>query len=170
MLHGLTFIAIANKRPSGSDWEERQRGERLDRHQRLVLSAGGELTYDERRLLRDLNASLANGELPTSPRNCPECANPFALAKIQGVELDCCPKCRGMWFDPGELQVFSGQPKEIPSEDKVSRASRFHCPDCGALMTEFAFVNPHSLLVDRCPNGHGVYLEDGELERVFEIL
>ncbi len=37
-------------------------------------------------------------------------------------------------------------------------------------MTEFVFANPNTLLVDRCPCGRGVYLEDRELERVFEIV
>jgi len=36
-------------------------------------------------------------------------------------------------------------------------------------MTEYVFLRPFNLLVDRCAAGHGVYLEERELERVFKI-
>ena len=168
MHFGLTFIAVANQPATGDRWKGQR--ENLDRHQRLMLTEGDELTADERRLLRELAEQLAADGLPKSQRRCPECNRPFALVAVSGVELDCCARCRGIWFDPGELQVFSHQEKEIPSDDKAHRPSRFRCPDCGVTMIEYTFVNPHTLLVDRCPAGHGVYLEDRELERVFEIV
>ncbi len=34
---------------------------------------------------------------------CPKCNEPLALAKRHGVEIDYCPKCRGVWLDRGEL-------------------------------------------------------------------
>ena len=169
MLHGLTFIAVARKQPD--DWnEDRQRRDRLARHRQLVLSPEEHLTDDERHILNQLTEQLTSGELPDSTRHCPECQRRFALANVAGIELDCCRFCRGIWFDPGELQLFSGESKEIPSDDKTSRPSRFRCPDCQTQMVEYVFINPHSLLVNRCPRGHGVYLEDRELERVFEIV
>ena len=164
----LTFIAIANQGSVRPRWVAQR--EHLDRHKRLMLSESQDLTADERRVLRDLTDQLAGEALPASKRCCPECDRPFALVTVSGVELDCCSKCRGIWFDPGELQAFSHQEKEIPSDDKAHRPSRFRCPDCGVAMVEYTFVNPHTLLVDRCPHGHGVYLEDRELERVFEIV
>ena len=168
MHFGLTFVAIANQRDAGERWTQQR--ESLERHKRLTLSHSDHLTYDERRLLKELAEQVSSGELQESRRCCPECYRPFVLATVSGIELDCCPKCRGIWFDPGELQAFSHQEKEIPSDDKAHRPSRFRCPDCDAEMVEYTFVNPHSLMVDRCPNGHGVYLEDRELERVFEIV
>ena len=168
-MHGLTFIAVARKQPDDRS-EDRQRQERLARHRQLVLSPADYLTDDEQRTLNQLAEQLSSGELSDSTRKCPECQRPFALANVADMELDCCRFCRGIWFDPGELQAFSGESREIPSDDKTSRPSRFRCPDCQTQMVEYVFVNPHSLLVDRCPNGHGVYLEDRELERVFEII
>ncbi|MFN3653350.1 MAG: zf-TFIIB domain-containing protein [Armatimonadota bacterium] len=35
--------------------------------------------------------------------NCPVCAIPLTLAERQGVEIDYCPQCRGVWLDRGEL-------------------------------------------------------------------
>ena len=35
---------------------------------------------------------------------CPVCTDvPLAIAERQGVEIDYCPTCRGVWLDRGEL-------------------------------------------------------------------
>lgn len=36
--------------------------------------------------------------------NCPLCNVPLMMADKQGVEIDYCPKCRGIWLDRGELE------------------------------------------------------------------
>ena len=36
-------------------------------------------------------------------------------------------------------------------------------------MEEHKFVKQHELQVDLCPNNHGVYLEEGELERAIDL-
>lgn len=35
--------------------------------------------------------------------NCPVCSVELKMADRQGVEIDYCPKCRGVWLDRGEL-------------------------------------------------------------------
>lgn len=35
--------------------------------------------------------------------NCPKCFEPLRIAERQGVEIDYCPDCRGIWLDKGEL-------------------------------------------------------------------
>ena len=34
---------------------------------------------------------------------CPNCEETLVMAERQGVEIDYCPKCRGVWLDKGEL-------------------------------------------------------------------
>lgn len=34
---------------------------------------------------------------------CPACQETLTMAERQGVEIDFCPKCRGVWLDRGEL-------------------------------------------------------------------
>jgi Uncharacterized protein conserved in bacteria len=34
---------------------------------------------------------------------CPNCDETLVMADRQGVEIDYCPKCRGVWLDKGEL-------------------------------------------------------------------
>lgn len=35
--------------------------------------------------------------------NCPVCNVALTMTDRQGVEIDYCPKCRGVWLDRGEL-------------------------------------------------------------------
>lgn len=34
---------------------------------------------------------------------CPNCDEVLVMAERQGVEIDYCPRCRGVWLDKGEL-------------------------------------------------------------------
>jgi len=35
---------------------------------------------------------------------CPLCSVDLLLSEKQGVEIDYCPQCRGIWLDRGELE------------------------------------------------------------------
>ena len=34
---------------------------------------------------------------------CPACSIDLVMSERQGIEIDYCPKCRGVWLDRGEL-------------------------------------------------------------------
>jgi Zn-finger nucleic acid-binding protein len=34
---------------------------------------------------------------------CPNCKTDLSIAERQGIEIDFCPQCRGVWLDRGEL-------------------------------------------------------------------
>lgn len=34
---------------------------------------------------------------------CPSCNETLSMTERQGIEIDYCPKCRGVWLDKGEL-------------------------------------------------------------------
>jgi len=47
--------------------------------------------------------------------NCPICNVTLQLAERQGVEIDFCPKCRGVWLDRGELDKIIEQSAATPA-------------------------------------------------------
>jgi len=48
--------------------------------------------------------------------NCPICNIPLAITERQGIEIDYCPKCRGVWLDRGELdKIIERSTSEMPS-------------------------------------------------------
>lgn len=40
---------------------------------------------------------------PAAGMPCPVCKVPLVMSERQGVEIDYCPQCRGVWLDRGEL-------------------------------------------------------------------
>jgi Zn-finger nucleic acid-binding protein len=49
---------------------------------------------------------------------CPICHEPdLVMSERQGIEIDYCPKCRGVWLDRGELDklIDRAAPQEAPS-------------------------------------------------------
>lgn len=51
---------------------------------------------------------------------CPACKVDLVMADRQGIEIDYCPKCRGVWLDRGELDKIVERSNERPD----SRSSR----------------------------------------------
>jgi Zn-finger nucleic acid-binding protein len=56
---------------------------------------------------------------------CPVCNETLTMSERQGVEIDFCPKCRGVWLDRGELDKIlereasyaQGPPQQMPQND-----------------------------------------------------
>ena len=49
---------------------------------------------------------------------CPVCKVPLVMSERQGVEIDYCPQCRGVWLDRGELDKII----ERNSQEQVASA------------------------------------------------
>ena len=48
--------------------------------------------------------------------NCPVCQVELRIADRQGIEIDYCPQCRGVWLDRGELdKIIERQPMAAPT-------------------------------------------------------
>ena len=58
--------------------------------------------------------------------SCPVCRVPLAMSDRQGIEIDYCPQCRGVWLDRGELDkiIERSVPQSVaPSQDRAPRPS-----------------------------------------------
>ena len=44
---------------------------------------------------------------------CPACRVDLVMSERQGVEIDYCPKCRGVWLDRGELDKILERSAEL---------------------------------------------------------
>lgn len=42
-------------------------------------------------------------DTPARGLPCPACGIDLVMSERQGIEIDYCPKCRGVWLDRGEL-------------------------------------------------------------------
>lgn len=54
--------------------------------------------------------------------NCPRCLEAMRQTNRMGVEIDYCPRCRGVWLDGGELEKLIERSQDVvPSGDCGSR-------------------------------------------------
>lgn len=53
---------------------------------------------------------------------CPLCDVDLQMAERQGIEIDYCPKCRGVWLDRGELdKIIERANAESPAREPAPR-------------------------------------------------
>lgn len=65
---------------------------------------------------------------------CPICSVNLVMSERQGVEIDYCPECRGVWLDRGELdKIIEGstsankvERQEAPSYDNNRDRNDYH--------------------------------------------
>jgi uncharacterized protein len=56
---------------------------------------------------------------------CPICIEPeLLMSERQGIEIDYCPKCRGVWLDRGELDKLIDRAEPAPRSTGPSQADR----------------------------------------------
>jgi Zn-finger nucleic acid-binding protein len=125
------------------------------------------LNLEQKEILNQIDTQLKQDELPESKRICPECGRSFSLISVKDLTIDCCKFCGSIWFDEGELKSLTGLSRDVPADNLAHRKSRYKCPACESLMREYLYLQRCNLLVDKCPEGCGVYLESGELKRAF---
>jgi len=62
---------------------------------------------------------------------CPVCDVALSISSREGVEIDFCPQCRGVWLDRGELDKVieragrSLAPAEAPGRERTERTERY---------------------------------------------
>ena len=106
---------------------------------------------------------------------CPECAAPLVAFELRGVEIDHCVDCGGTWLDAGELEMItelagaqSGGVSRALSRAKSGERGRRKCPRCTRRLQLVAVGDESPVELDRCPKGHGLWFDQGELRAVIE--
>ena len=52
---------------------------------------------------------------------CPRCQVELSITDRQGVEIDFCPQCRGVWLDRGELDKITERASRYMADDDDDR-------------------------------------------------
>jgi Zn-finger nucleic acid-binding protein len=99
---------------------------------------------------------------------CPNCKEPLLVLEFDGIEVDYCDDCRGVWLDPEELELLFGDSawkealRPAPGEN-LRKEREKRCPRCRKPMHKRAAGAQAPVTTDLCPRGHGVWLDAGEL-------
>ena len=105
--------------------------------------------------------------------DCPACNAPMIVMEREGIELDYCPACRGLWFDADELALLAeacGIEVDLPDVADAAKADTAEaaraCPRCGKPMNKVLMGDDPPVVIDACPNQHGLWFDAGELGQV----
>ena len=115
---------------------------------------------------------------------CPVCSVEMSPYSYGGQTIDVCPQCRGIWFDPTELNAAARE--MIQNEDVSGQEAKdaFHvtpesmpgdelkklCPRCSVSTEVFNYSYDSNIFLNKCPTCHGVWADRGELEYVVKYL
>ena len=126
-----------------------------------------------------LGLNGARADFSYLPMLCPDCKDPLLIVEFESVELDICVNSKGVWFDSEELrQLFTIL--ELPDgvrnlEERLVRMERAkgepkrRCPRCRSVMDLVDTPGPkEAVILDRCPDGHGLWFDQGELRAILE--
>ena len=101
---------------------------------------------------------------------CPRCDAPMLAVEYENVEVDYCED-HGVWLDAGELELLlelSGAEKgQVKIEPIDASEEKLRCAYCGEPMEKIRIADVDEV-IDRCPNGHGLWFDRGELRHVLE--
>jgi Zn-finger nucleic acid-binding protein len=99
----------------------------------------------------------------------------MVVLELNEVEIDYCISCRGIWLDAGELELLmegsSGKDDFLSSlraEGVTSERPR-KCPICDKKMQKVLCGETGSVRIDKCRSGHGIWLDEGELEAILKL-
>ena len=59
---------------------------------------------------------------------CPNCHEGMQEIRRNDVQIDVCPKCRGVWLDRGELEKLLGAAREVDRDYERERESWMRQP------------------------------------------
>ena len=67
-------------------------------------------------------------EAEVAAMQCPVCRVPLAMSDRQGIEIDYCPQCRGVWLDRGELDKIIERSAPQTQASSQAQAQPLHEP------------------------------------------
>jgi len=134
-------------------------------------------------------ARVVQTDAATSPVHDLACPRDGALLThtryAADVEVQVCPRCRGLWLDRESLRRLEGQPPDAPDApdesvpadvEKAFALARERkgrppaCLRCARRMERREYAYCSQILIDTCPYCRGVWLDGGELDAIERFL
>jgi len=108
-------------------------------------------------------------EISTRPLNCPKCQARMEAVIADGVEVDRCTECEGIWFDAGELDWLVQDEVaqvvdvgEVDDSRSLNHVTEIDCPRCGKPMKHVADRHKPEVRYEVCIGCEGAFLDAGE--------
>ncbi len=106
---------------------------------------------------------------------CPRCEREMKSVNAGVLDVQACPACRGLWLDgdgfhralrmsEADLAAVTGYAGPPAPLSLVLDHPPAFCPRCSQPLNPQRFDLGLAVIIDICPLGHGIWLDEGELE------
>ncbi len=111
---------------------------------------------------------------------CLNCKSDMIVVEYNNIELDHCNDCHAVWFDSTELDLLLKSLNldshnlllddilKLPEADSSEKKRR--CPICRKKMRKTTIGEHPSVLIDVCPQKHGLWFDGGEVAQLLKYL
>jgi Zn-finger nucleic acid-binding protein len=106
---------------------------------------------------------------------CPKCSGRFAKVVYQGIHVDRCDSCNGIWFDVLELKdllkkkgseaIDVGTPQNF---EKTNPIVDVWCPKCNQRMIKMVDAKQNHVWFESCGQCFGIFLDATEFSDLKE--
>jgi Zn-finger nucleic acid-binding protein len=103
---------------------------------------------------------------------CPNCGDALAAAKRDGIDVEACPTCKGLWLTRAEFGQLEDEAYDLGKKGSLvfhPEPSERQCPVCASVLQRFRYRD-YELELEFCPQGHGFWLDAGEDQRVLRLM
>src|SRR5437870_617540 len=112
--------------------------------------------------------------------DCPRCGDQLTNQAFGTISVDGCQGCGGLWFDYNELNglvrdrqagLMAVERAFNPALFSRSSGGEMKCPKCpDSSLYRFSFPHTPNVDLDACPTCKGIWVDDGELQKIAERL
>jgi len=107
---------------------------------------------------------------------CPKCRTDMEQVDVQGIEVDRCQTCQGLWFDAGEMEALRNRQAaaliDIGSAFEGKQQNfidQYRCPRCGGEMSRLVDKVQKHIWYETCTSCEGSYFDAGEFRDLSQL-
>lgn len=104
---------------------------------------------------------------------CPKCQSAFTKVHFEGIQIDRCMSCHGMWFDALELKDLlkkkGSESLDVGNERdfaKTSQVEDYLCPKDGSRMVKMVDAKQSHVWYESCATCFGLFLDATEFKEL----
>ena len=116
------------------------------------------------------------GSFRSGAMRCPKCRADMEPVVYEGIEIDRCGVCNGIWFDAGELDAL----KDVDAAGRIdigdrqqgrrlNRTDDYPCPRCSGEMLRIVDEQQKHIWFETCKDCSGSFLDAGELRDLSQV-
>lgn len=105
-----------------------------------------------------------------SSLKCPKCSSPLETVSYQGITVERCRACAGIWFERCDIEQLKtikgsetldiGQSQTNPAGERPQPYCS--CPQCREAMMQMLDIDQYAIWYEKCLKCQGVWLDAGE--------